>query len=269
MNYKLLVLDIDGTLTNDKKEITPKTKAAIRRLQEAGVPVAIASGRPLKGVAFIADELEFDKYGSYVLAFNGARIVNWKTKETVYSKNLPISMPKRLYQEAMKYGVGILTYMDDALIVGTEPDPYMEKEKNITRLPICYHEDFPEFVNFPVHECMFTGEPDNIERIEPILSEEYKHEANVFRSEPYFLEIMPKNVDKAYCLAKLLEILGIKREETVCCGDGYNDFSMIQFAGMGVAMCNGQEAVKDIADYVTVHSNNEDGIAEVIDKFFA
>ena len=269
MNYKLLVLDIDGTLTNDKKEITPKTKAAIRRLQEAGVPVAIASGRPLKGVAFIADELEFDKYGSYVLAFNGARIVNWKTKECVYSKTLPLGMPKKLYKRAKEYGLGIITYSDQEIIAGTEPDAYMEIEQKITRLPINWHKDFPEYVNFPVNKCLFTGAPEELERIEPLLAEEFMHEAQIFRSEPFFLEATPKNVDKAYCLEHLLKILGMEREDMVCCGDGYNDFSMIQFAGMGVAMCNGQEAVKDIADYVTVHSNNEDGIAEVIDKFFA
>ena len=82
MKYRLLVLDIDGTVTNTEKKVTPRTKAAIKKLQEQGILVAIASGRPTKGIAPVADELEFEKYGSYVLAFNGARIVNWKTKES-------------------------------------------------------------------------------------------------------------------------------------------------------------------------------------------
>ena len=86
MKYRLLVLDIDGTVTNTEKKVTPRTKAAIKKLQEQGTLVAIASGRPTRGIAPVADELEFDKYGSYVLAFNGARIVNWKTKECIYSK---------------------------------------------------------------------------------------------------------------------------------------------------------------------------------------
>ena len=78
MSYKLLVLDIDGTVTNSKKEITPKTKEAILELQKKGIPVAIASGRPTKGIVAVADELDFATYGRYVLAFNGARIINWK-----------------------------------------------------------------------------------------------------------------------------------------------------------------------------------------------
>ena len=107
-----------------------------------------------------------------------------------------------------------------------------------------------------------------MEALEPMMARKYQHEAQVFRSEPYFLEITPKNVDKAYSLRHLLEILEISREEMVCCGDGFNDVSMIQFAGLGVAMANAQEKVKDVADYITVNDNDHDGVAEVIEKFF-
>ena len=268
MNFRLLVLDIDGTVTNTEKKVTPRTKAAIKKLQEQGTLVAIASGRPTRGIAPVADELEFDKYGSYVLAFNGARIVNWKTKECIYSKTLPLGMPRKLYRSAVRHEVGIITYEEEQIIAGTTPDVYMETESKITGLPICHRKDFPSYVNFPVNKCLLTGEPDELERIEPLLAEEYLHEAQIFRSEPFFLEATPKNVDKAYCLEKLLKILGISREEMVSCGDGYNDISMIQFAGLGAAMANAQEKVKDVADYITVRSNDEDGVEEVIDKFF-
>ena len=100
------------------------------------------------------------------------------------------------------------------------------------------------------------------------MARKYCHEAQVFRSEPFFLEVTPKNVDKAYCLRHLLEILGIKREEMVCCGDGFNDVSMIQYAGLGVAMANAQERVKEVAVYSTCYDNDHDGIAEVLEKFF-
>ena len=113
-----------------------------------------------------------------------------------------------------------------------------------------------------------TGEPEDLEALEPVFAQKYFHEAQIFRSEPYFLEATPKNVDKAYCLKHLLEILGIKREEMICCGDGFNDISMIQYAGLGVAMANAQDQVKAVADYVTVCDNDHDGIAEVIEKFF-
>lgn len=269
MDYKLLVLDIDGTATNSEKKITPKTKEAVIRLQKAGIPVAIASGRPTPGVSPIAEEFSFGAYGSYALCYNGAKIINWQTKELVYSKTLPLSLPKRLYQDACKYNVGIMTYAPgDSAVICRRTDSYVEIESRICQVPIedC-GTDFPDRITFPVTKCLFTGDPDDLERIEPVIAEKYQFEANVFRSEPYFLEVMPKNVDKAYCLSKLLDILGLKREEMVCCGDSYNDLTMIQFAGMGVAMANAKDVIKDVADFITL-SNDEDGVAYAIEKFW-
>ncbi|MDO5361760.1 MAG: Cof-type HAD-IIB family hydrolase [Eubacteriales bacterium] len=270
MNYKLLVLDIDGTATNSQKQVTPKTRDAVIRLLKAGVPVAIASGRPTPGVAPIAEEFDFGAYGSYALCFNGAKIINWKTKELVYSKTLPASIPRRVFEDACKYDVGILTYAegDSAILAGRRPDQYTEKEAQICSIPIIDCKDrFVRHITHPVTKCLITGDPDILECIEPVIADKYRFEANVFRSEPYFLEIMPQNVDKAYCLSKLLKILGIKREEMVCCGDGFNDLTMIQYAGMGVAMANAQQAVKDVADFITL-SNDEDGVEYVIRKFW-
>jgi Cof subfamily protein (haloacid dehalogenase superfamily) len=104
--------------------------------------------------------------------------------------------------------------------------------------------------------------------VEPKVIEEIGDKLNVFRSEPFFLEIMPKNIDKAYSLGKLLEKLGLTKDEMIACGDGFNDLSMIKYAGVGVAMANAQEVVKEAADYVTL-SNDEDGIVHVIEKYWA
>lgn len=271
MEYKLLVLDIDGTCTNSKKEVTPLTRKAVIRLQEKGIPVAIASGRPTPGVAPIADEFSFGRFGSYTLSYNGARITNYKTKECIYSKCLPASLPRSIYQDACRFDVGVITYLHDesAILCGRRPDQYIALESRVCYMPLTMCDgDFPEQASrFPVNKCLITGNPDDIERIEPIIADKYRHEANVFRSEPFYLEIMPKNVDKAYCLEKLLKILNLKREEIVCCGDGYNDLTMLQYAGLGVAMANARQEVKDVADYITL-SNDEDGIAHVIDRFF-
>lgn len=91
-------------------------------------------------------------------------------------------------------------------------------------------------------------------------------ELNVFRSDPFFLEILPAGIDKAYGLQKLIDVLGIKREEVIACGDGYNDITMVKFAGLGVAMGNAVEQTKAAADYITL-SNDDDGVAAVVEKF--
>lgn len=267
MKYKILILDIDGTVTNSKKEITPKTKDALLRLQENGTIVVIASGRATKGVAPIADELELQRFGSYVLSFNGARIVNWKTKEDIYSKTLDPSLVKRLYKDATAHNIGIMTYEGDTIVAQPPFNKYMKIEADITHMPLVSVESFPDYVNFPVNKCLLPGEPEHLEALEPFFQSKYQNEMNIFRSEPFFLEAMPKNIDKAYGLSKLFQILGISREESVCCGDGFNDLTMIQYAGLGVAMANAQDSVKEVADYITA-SNDEDGIVQVIDTFF-
>lgn len=268
MKYKLLVLDIDGTVTNSRKEISEKTRKAIIQLQENGIQVVIASGRAPKGVFPVAKCLDFDRFGNYILAFNGARIIDFKTGKCVYEKRLPPNIPGRLWEDAVKYDLGILTYTENTIVTGTVPEQYMDFEAEISHMELEYHSDFCRYVDFPVNGCLLTGDPDLIEVAEPIFVHKYLHETEIFRSEPFFLEIVPKNVDKAYSLKHLLRILGIRREEMVCCGDGYNDVSMIQYAGLGVAMANAQERLKALANYVTVNDNDHDGIVEVIEKFF-
>lgn len=268
MKYKLLVLDIDGTVTNSDKKVMKRTREAVIHLQENGVLVAIASGRAPKGVFSIAEELKLDHFGNYILSFNGAKIINFQIKKCIYEKQLPAHIPLQLWRDALKYGLGLLTYSEDTLIAGTQPDSYMALESRISNMPVEYHRDFQAHVPFPTNGCLLTGSPENIEALEPIFTCKYFHETEIFRSEPCFLEVVPKNVDKAYSLMHLLKILGIRREEMVCCGDSFNDITMVQFAGMGVAMKNAQEQLKKVANYVTEHDNDHDGIAEVIERFF-
>lgn len=268
MDYKLLVLDIDGTVTNSDKKVTDKTRKAIINLQEKGISVAIASGRAPQGVFGIAEDLQFQRFGNYILSFNGAKIINFQTQECIYEKHVPSHIPGRLWKDALKYQLGILTYTNEVLIAGTEPDPYMALESRISNMPIEYCKDFQTKINFPVNGCLLTGCPGDIEALEPVFVQKYVHETEIFRSEPCFLEVVPKNVDKAYSLKYLLQILGIPREQTVCCGDSFNDITMIQFAGLGVAMANAQDQLKAVANYTTEHDNNHDGIAEVIERFF-
>ena len=264
--YKLLVLDIDGTLTNSKKVITPSTLKALLELQEAGIKVVLASGRPTPGVRPLAQQLQLDKYGSFILSYNGAKITNCKTNEIIYQNTIPKHYINKLYQAALKHNVGIITYEKDSVIAGTPIDSYMELEARINQIPIKLVENFTEYVTFDVNKCLMIGEGDHLATVEKEMQAEFGEELSIYRSEPFFLEIMPSQIDKAYSLSKLLDHLAILPEEMICCGDGFNDISMIRYAGLGVAMANAQEKVREIADYITL-SNDEDGLVHVIDKF--
>ncbi len=264
---KALVLDIDGTLTNSKKEITPATRQAIQELMKRGQKVILASGRPTPGMRRYEKELELDRYGGYLLSFNGAKIVDCYTGEILYQRILPLTFLPGLYRFARENGCGLITYLGSDVISAFPPDEYVELEARINGLPVKEAENFLEFVDFDINKCLMTAEPEKAALFEEQLQERYGGRASIYRSEPFFIEIMPQNVNKAASLDKILPVLGVSREDTVCCGDGFNDISMIEYAGVGVAMGNAQQAVKDAADYVTA-TNDEDGLIQVIEKYF-
>lgn len=266
MAYEIIVLDLDGTLTNSKKEISPKTKEALLQIQEDGKKVVLASGRPTYGILNLANELRLADYGGYILSFNGAKITNTKTKEVILNETIPQEFIKDLYLNSLEYGIGIYTYTDNQIIAGNGIDTYGKLESKINHLPIQRVDNFLDFVQFPVNKFLMTGEPELILEVQTNLREKFQSQLNIFRSEPFFLEIMPPAIDKAASLDTLLHILKIDKSQMICCGDGFNDASMIEYAGLGVAMKNAQEEVKKLADYITF-SNDEDGIAHVIEKF--
>lgn len=263
---KVLVLDIDGTLTNSEKQITPITKQGIQDILKRGHKVILASGRPTPGMRRYEQELELEKYGGYLLSFNGARVVECRSGEIVYQRLLSQSILPSLYHFAKEHGCGLITYLGDTVISAFEPDEYVRLEARINGLPIRVVDNFLEFVDFDVNKCLMTAPPEEAAEYEKELRENYQGIASVYRSESFFIEIMPENVDKATSLDRMLESLGLTRENAICCGDGFNDVSMIKYAGLGVAMGNAKPEVKAAADYVTA-SNDEDGVAEVIKKF--
>lgn len=267
MKYEMLVLDLDGTLTNSKKEITEPTKQALLEIQEAGKKVVLASGRPINGVLPLARELELARFGSYILSFNGARITQCSTMENIYNRTIPVDAILPVYEIARSFSdVDIITYDNDSILSGICPNRYTEKEAVINSMNIRRTKHFAEDIDFPVNKLLIPGEPSVLEQMIPVLKQRFHSLLNIYRSEPFFLEIMPQNIDKAHSLQKLLNSIGLTADSMICCGDGYNDVSMIEYAGLGVAMENAQDVVKEHADYITL-SNDADGILHVINEF--
>lgn len=266
MKYKLLVLDIDGTLTNEKKEITGHTKHTILRMQKAGVKVVLASGRPTYGVMPTAKELELERYGGFILSYNGGRIVDCSTGKTIYEKTIPYKAISGIYSQVRGLDVALMTYEGDTIITENPRDAYVDKESFINKMKVKGVGNFLEYVTFPVVKCLVAADGGYLATVEEKLKGYLGSHLSIYRSEPYFLEIMPKDIDKASSLERLRLLLGLEREGIAACGDGLNDISMIQYAGLGIAMANAQEAVKKVCDFVT-KSNEEEGVAYAIDRF--
>ena len=264
---KVLVLDIDGTLTNSQKIITRKTKKAIIDAMKRGHKVMLASGRPTPGMKRYAEELELSHYDGYLLSFNGGKIIHCKTGEIIFQKVLPSVVISSLYKFAIDNNCGLITYLGDDIILATEKDEYIEIESKINGMECKKVNHFVEYVSdYNLNKMLMMAPPEKAAVLVEELQEKYKDVLSIYRSEPFFIEIMPKNVDKATSLDIMLTSLGMTKDNAICCGDGFNDKSMIEYAGVGVAMENAQPAVKEVADYIT-KSNDEDGIVDVIDKF--
>lgn len=266
MAYRMIVLDLDGTLTNRDKVITPRTKEALMKLKSQGGTIVLASGRPTYGVMPLAKELGLTEDGGYILSFNGGRIIECKTGETVFAKELPVTSNKKIIALAREHGVNILTYEGDCIITPDPRDIYVKKESDINKLEVRRVENFGQYVDFPVVKFLLLDDGDYLALVEPKVKAALGRDYSVYRSEPHFLEVLPKGIDKAASLERLLTRLNMTKDEMIACGDGYNDLSMIQYAGLGVAMENAVLPVKNAADYVTL-SNNDDGVAHVIEKF--
>ncbi len=267
-NYNMLVLDIDGTLVGSDKTISEKTREAIIKAQQRGKIVAIASGRSIAGIRKTASNISLEQYGGYVIAYNGTTVVNCKTGECIYNQMVPKELVKPVYEAAKRVSAGIVVYNDNTkeMISGNGLNEYIKIDAEACNVTINEVSDFVKAINFPFNKFLLSGKPEHMAEVEKIMAKEFGDRLNVFRSDPFYVELLPRYVDKGVAVEKLVKHLDIQREKVICIGDSYNDLPMLRFAGMGVAMGNAQQEVKEIADYVTA-SNDEDGIVNVIDKF--
>ncbi|HWR22052.1 MAG TPA: Cof-type HAD-IIB family hydrolase [Feifaniaceae bacterium] len=264
--YRVLALDLDGTLTNEKKEVTPRTKEAVRRAIHAGVAVVLATGRPLIGVLPVARELALDTLGGYILCYNGALIQECRANTPVFRRILPANAVKDICAWARGKPVCPLAYDACGVITPYPDNRYVLKEAYNNNLGIRAVEDLPGFIDYPIEKMMLVGEPSDARAALPELKARFGGELNIFGSEPPFIEVMPPEVDKAFALDVLLNHIGVTREALIACGDGMNDIPMLRIAGMAVAMGNAAAAVKALAGFVT-RSNEEDGVAHAIERF--
>lgn len=266
--YSIIALDLDGTLTNSEKIISPRTFDALMKAQREGVRLVLASGRPTFGIAALANQLQLADYGGYVLSYNGGRIIDWCEKTVIFSQVVDPKLVPILYDFAEKAQLPIVTYLPEAILASKNEGEYLAEEARINGMPVVIAQNFVEEamqIAGGSTKVLIPGEPELLIQLESEMKAALSEQMEVFRSAPFFLELPPKGIDKAQSLQRLLTHLGLERETLMAFGDGFNDLSMIQFAGQGVAMANAVEEVKSIADFVTT-SNEEDGIAHALEQ---
>lgn len=269
MAYEILALDIDGTITDSNRELPEAVRQGLIDIQKAGKKIVLATGRADSGVAQLIQDLEMDKYGSYVATYNGAKLRQCDTGEVICNLTFPQEMIRPVFEVVRCYSdVDMTTVTTDAMYsyFKNEPNKYTQLESGICGFPITKVEDPSLEIYFPVNAFLVTAEPSILVTVCEQLNMIFSSVLDIYLSDPYFLEVMPKDISKAHSLGVLLEHLGMTQDNLIACGDGQNDISMIQFAGLGVAMENASDKVKNAADYITL-SNDENGVLHVIEKF--
>lgn len=273
MKYKIKMigLDLDGTLLNEKKELTAYTKEVLNRAIEKGVVVLVATGRPLKGVP---QELLTFPGMRYVLTANGARIIDQKENKILYENLVP--------KEKVKKILDILEQYDTLKEIYFDGQGYASAAEFNRAEEFFASEAMRNYVTttrFPVEDIKAKLEEENraSDKVQGVFVSQEERKSALKELEQLDglcitgalvnnIEINAVGVNKGLGLLKLGELLGIEREEIMACGDGLNDLEMLRTVGFGVAMDNADPLVKEAADYVT-ESNENDGVAKAIEKF--
>ena len=266
MKYKLLVLDVDGTLLNNEKEISKRTLSTLLKAQHTGIRIVLASGRPTSGLLPLAKALEMGNFGGFIVSYNGAQIINAENGEVMFDKRINPELIPYLEKKARKNNFSIFTYHDEYLLTDNADNVHIRREAWLNNLRIMEEEEFSIAIDFAPCKCVLVSDDEeSLRGLEAHWKRRLDGVLDVFPSEPYFLEVVPCGVDKANTLGVLMEQLGVKREEVIAIGDGVADVTMLQLAGKSVAMGHAQDSVKICADYVTA-SNEEDGVAQAVEK---
>lgn len=284
--YKLIAIDLDGTMLNQYGAVTENTKEAIKKIQEKGTEVIIVSGRPIDSIKTIAKEIQSEKY---FISGNGAILYDIKKQEIIYENTLKKSKVLDIIKICEENSIFYTIYTEKEIISKSlnfnvlyyNKENLNKDEENKTHINLM--EDIYDYIRnreekiikFTIcdnNQAIFNSIMRKLKEIEEIEVLDVSHMSRKtikqgteeFAIEYYYTEISAQNVDKWSALEILMEKTGIKREEIVTIGDNINDKKMIENAGLGIAMQNGSPEVRKIAKYIAP-DNNDDGVAKVLE----
>ena len=266
MKYKLLVLDVDGTLLNSKQEISRRTLSTLVKVQQMGLRIVLCSGRPPHGLTDIVKQLEMPTYGGYVIAYNGSQIIDAASGEVLFERSVNPEIVPYLEKKALKNNFPLFTYTENRIVSNVADNEHILEEARRNKMELVYEPDFSIVLDFNPYKFVLVSddEPALIE-----LTNLWKRRLNgtveAHRSEDYFLEVLPYGVDKSAALSVLLDHLKVDVSEVVAFGDGVRDVGVLQMCGLGIAMGNARESVRACAEQVTV-TNDEDGVAQALES---
>lgn len=271
---KAILLDVDGTLLNSAKVLTDRTKKALIEAQKQGWLLILASGRPVNGLMRFALELKMDAFGGALVAFNGSKVVDMRSGEVLFEQPMSVSEGKAVLEHLKNFDVIVLIDHDEYMITN---DVYrtierngrdfavIEYESRSNNYLLCEKKDLAAFVDFPLNKILTAATPAYLQAHWKEMAAPFQDRLNSMFTADFYFEFTAKGIDKAQALRKTMEKLGCRPEDMIAFGDAQNDRSMLEMAGVGVAMGNATDELKRVAD-VIARSNDEDGIAVYLEE---
>lgn len=265
MAIKLIALDLDGTLLTSDKQISEANKKALQAARELGVYVVLTTGRPLQAIGTFLEELDLLGENQYSITFNGG-LVQENTGRILDKTGFTIEDVRaiRRVTNDLDLPLDVLYGGDVYSLPAVHESLYLTANPLLNKIPVT-DEELPE--DFVYNKAVSAVDATFLDVQIPKIPAELYQRFEIFKSRDILLEWSPKGVHKANGLAKLIGHLGINQSEVMACGDEGNDLSMIEWAGMGVAMANATEEIKSAANVVLPRTNDEDGIAWAIKHY--
>lgn len=261
---RLVALDMDGTLLNSRLEISEANRRAIRLACENGARIVLCSGRPIKGLVKYIEELGLYNDEEFLIGFNGALVVQAKSKKRVYEQGMKGKDAKLLARTAKEIGANCIIHFADHAMTPVE-NFYSTLEATVNGIPLEIGD--PETIDDEetVMKVLFLDYEHILEGYLGKIPEVIRQKHEIVRTAPFFLEFLDKGLSKYSALSALARELGIGNDEVMAIGDSENDFEMVKYSGVGVAMGNAIDSLKNVAKLVT-RTEDEDGVAYAINK---
>ena len=269
MSVRVLFTDLDGTLLNDAKEVTPGNQAAIDEALAKGHKIVVCTGRPLASARVCAAKAGLDKEGCYVICFNGGQIYDPYHEKTAYGKTFPREIAVEIINEALKRDLHIQGYNDTNILCVRETEE-LKQYAAANRLPYKIVASAEEVVPKDPYKLIALTTSEEREKnlkfqrevIAPLAGK-----VQSFFSNDRYQEIVPEGISKGFAVRWFCDYVGVPIENSVAAGDAQNDIEMLKAAHIGAVMCNAYPGIEEYGNYVTEHDNNHDGVAEIIRKF--
>ena len=264
MTIRLVAMDLDDTLLRNDWTISPRVVKAIRKAQDQGIKMTIATGRmPISARPYV-EQLGVDVP---VITYHGAMIQQVLSGDILFRRVIPSALATEIVQDVTDRGVYVQIYLKDRVIT-TELNDFSHEYARISSVNIEEGDLSMVLSQEPegVEKILLMGEEASLDQLAPLLQQCYGEKIHLTKSKPCFLEMTDGSVNKGVALAALAGHFGIDRSEVMAIGDSFNDLEMIKYAGLGVAMGNARLEIQEQADIVTV-TNEEDGVAEAIERY--